>query len=171
MADISGLYDENAEPSTGRELLPDGTYSLQLTESDIVATGNGSGNGLKFKAEVTQGDRKGSWVFGFINLSNSNETAQKIGQAEFAALRHATGVLSPQDTDELHYKEFQAVIGTQPARKDAKTGKEYGPSNTIKKYLIEGATEVPASKAAPTPAPSNDNPKPAARPWGNKKAA
>lgn len=161
MASIAGSYDENAEPSSGYTPLPVGEYQLEIVESDYVATQSGNGMILKCKAQVVGGDFDGRPFYINYNLENANETAQDIGQRDFAGLRRAVGVLAPQDTEELHFKAFGVKIG-QRKRKD--TGEL---ENNIVKYLFDG------EQSAPPPAANNNRqaaqqPKPAAASGGSK---
>ncbi|MDZ4369338.1 MAG: hypothetical protein U0987_20305 [Afipia sp.] len=72
------------------------------------------------------------------NIENQNEAAQEIGQRDFAGLRRATCVLSPDDSQQLRFIKFRVKIGIN-ARKD--TGEM---ENVVKEYLFDdgGAAEV-----------------------------
>lgn len=169
MASLNNAYDPNAALPSDRDPIPAATYPLELTESDIVPNSKGTGTLLKFTATVTDGEHKGRLIWGQMNLENSNQTAQEIGQSEFRALREVTGVLSPDDTEELHFKQFMAVVDVEPAKGEYKAKNKINWRKTVK--LLEGGD------AAPSTTQANDN-KPAAttkttaapakRPWGNK---
>jgi hypothetical protein len=179
MSNLSGLYDENANTAGDFEPLPAGIYTLELIESDIAATSAGTGKLFKYKASVVEGERKESLVFGQMNLQNPNPTATKIGQEEFASLRLVTGTPSPEDTADLHFRAFQAVVKVEPAKKVG--DKEYGPRNAIdwgkttklfkgEEVKVPGATAN--DNAAPAKTAANDNaekPAAAAKPAGGAK--
>lgn len=176
MASLQGEFDPEAEPSSDREPFAGGDYKLELTETDVVPTNAGDGKLFKYTAKVIEGEFTGRVVWGQINLQNKSAQAQEIGQREFSSLRHATGVLDPQDTTDLQFKAFMAKVVIEPEKTDK--GKTYAPRNAIKKFYIEGEDSAPAGKQAPAakpPVASNDNkasatpPVAAKRPW--KKAA
>ena len=177
MANLAGLYDQDAAPKQGFDPIPAGDYSLEITEADVVATKSGTGQLLKYTTSVIEGAHTGALVYGQINLVNDNPKAQEIGQGEFAALRKAVGVGVVTDTDELLNKSFLAKIVIEPERTDKLNGKTYPPKNAIKKFYFEGESAPPASKPPVaandnTPKAANDNaPQPAARrPWAARAA-
>ena len=141
MASIGGSYDPDAEPSAGFTPLPAREYTLEIVESEYKATSKGTGMLLACKAQVVGGDYEGRPFYINYNLENDNPQAQEIGQREFAGLRRATGVLAPQDTEELHFKQFGVKIGIK-ARKS--TGEL---ENVIKQYLFDDEAAPPAAKS------------------------
>jgi len=114
--------------------MPAGDYTLEIVESEYAATKSGNGMVLKTKAQVVGGEFDGRPFYINYNLENQNETAQEIGQRDFAGLRRATGVLAPEDSEELHFKAFRVKMGIK-ARKD--TGEL---ENVIKQYLFDDET-------------------------------
>lgn len=169
MASLVNAYDPEAALPSDRDPFPANTYPLELTESDVVPTKAGTGQLFKFTAQVTDGDHKGRLVWGQMNLQNANPTAQEIGQSEFRALREVTGVLAPDDTQDLHFKQFMAVVDIEPAKGDYKAKNQINWRKTAK--LLEGGDQTPAGKSAPTAAPAAKatTAAPAAkRPWGKK---
>lgn len=137
MASIGGNYNPDAEPSSGYTPLPAGEYQMEIVESDYVATSKGTGMILKCKAQIVGGEYADRPFYINYNLEHQDDQTQEIGQRDFAGLRRATGVLSPSDTSELHFKPFRVKIGIK-ARKD--TGEL---ENVIKEYLFDDA---PAAK-------------------------
>lgn len=136
MASIGGSYNPDAEPSSGYTPLPAGEYQMEIVESDYVATSKGTGMILKCKAQIVGGEYADRPFYINYNLENQNDTAQEIGQRDFAGLRRATGVLSPSDTSELHFLPFRVKIGVK-ARK--RTGEL---ENVIKQYLFDDEAEA-----------------------------
>lgn len=179
MASLNGKYDPDAELPQDREMLDAGTYKVELTESDVVPTKNGKGQLFKYTASVVDGDAKGRLIWGQMNLENENATAQDIGQKEFKALRVVTGVQDPEDTQDLHYKQFDAVVKVEPAKGEFKAKNAIDWAKTVKVFNGEEVGTPPAGKDETTPPvkAANDN-KPAANtsgkkstPWGKKAAA
>lgn len=160
MASIGGSYNPDAEPSSGYTPLPAGDYQMEIVESDYVATAKGTGMILKCKAQIVDGEYEGRPFYINYNLENENEQAAEIGQRDFAGLRRATGVLAPENSDELHFKTFGVTLGVK-ARKD--TGEM---ENVVRKYLFDSPANdnAPAARqpAAASAAPAK------AKPWSKK---
>lgn len=113
---------------------------LEIVESEYKATSKGTGMILACKAQIVGGEYADRPFYINYNLENDNETAQETGQRDFAGLRRATGVLAPNDSGELHFKQFGVKIGIK-TRKD--TGEL---ENVIKQYLFEREDDEPAPK-------------------------
>lgn len=143
--------------------IPEGNYYLQLESAELKDTSSGEGRGLNATFEVlgqveTQACA-GRKVFNWFNLMHSNEVAQKIGQAEFASLCKAVGVLTPKSTDELIGKPFIAKIGFDKKDKS---------KNVIKKYLPIDGAPTQQSTSAPAPAPASSSTSKPTPPWMRK---
>lgn len=161
MASIGGDYNPEAEPSSGYTPLPAGDYQMEIVESEYGSTSKGTGMILKCKAQIVGGEYEGRPFYLNYNLQNDNETAQEIGQRDFAGLRRATGVLAPDDSEELHFKTFGVTLGVK-ARKD--TGEM---ENVVRKYHF--GDEAPAAANNNKPAAAAAKPAAAAsggsKPW------
>lgn len=127
MASITGTC--NTLPSSAYQPLPTCEYTLEIVESEYVPNANGDGMVLNCKTQVMEGKHTGRPFYINYSLEHADPQAQEIGQRDFAALRRATGVLNPQDTEELHFKAFRVKIGVQE-----RTG-----ANVIKEYLFDDA--------------------------------
>lgn len=161
MASLNGQYDPDAGVPGVFEVFEAGPQPMELTESDIIATKAGTGKLLKYKIRITEGDLEDRLVFGQMNLQNPNPIATKIGQEEFRALREVTGVLEPEDTQDLHFKQFIGYVKVTPAKG------EYAAKNEIdwgKTYKIhtEGVDAVAPKAANDNAAAANDNAAPSA---------
>jgi hypothetical protein len=143
MANIASTYDPEAEPSSGYTPLPVGEYQMEIVESDYVATQSGNGMILKCKAQIIGGEYDQRPFYINYNLENANEQAQEIGQRDFAGLRRATGVLAPDDSEQLHFVPFNVKIGIK-ARKD--TGEL---ENVIKQYVFGDGAEAASEPRRP----------------------
>lgn len=134
---------QDSEPLTA------GEYIVTVDSAELRQTKTGNGTGCNMAFEVVDGAASGRKVFNWFNLAHENQKAAQIGQAEFAALCKAVGVLTPQDTDELLGKYL-----------------------TIRVVIKDGRNEVKAYKAAPTgEAPKLAEPQPQAKkvmPWQKK---
>jgi len=98
--------------------------------------------------EIIDGPHKGRKTWARLNLDNPNETAVKIAQAELSAICRATGVMTPNDSVELH--DLPLVIDVR-CRKRPDTGDI---TNEIKGYLPKNS-----------PAQSSAAPPPSTPPW------
>lgn len=131
MASIGGSFNPDAEPSSGYKPLPAGEYALEIVESEYVTNSKGTGNILKTKAQIVGGEYESRPFYINYNLEHADPQTMEIGQRDFAGLRRATGVLSPDDSEQLHFIPFRVKIGIK-ARKD--TGDL---ENVIKEYLFD----------------------------------
>jgi hypothetical protein len=200
LAGLGRKYTAGDVDTDQREELPAGIYKLEIESTDIVETGPEdarTGNGLKYTANVLEPESlKGRKFFGFINLENKNDEAQRIGQQEFACLRRACGIEDIEDSEELHFIGYtvKLAMGNPSKKKNADGTPVYPARLTVKRYYFPDEGNLPEPKidenqpSKPAPRAANDNraasndnkpatSKPAAtaaaggksRPWGNKK--
>lgn len=156
MASLQNKIDPNAEAPGDFEVFDAGNYPMELVESDIKATSAGTGELLTYKIRITDGELKERLIFGQLNLTNPNAIATKIGQGEFLAMRTVIGVLEPEDTDELHFREFIGVVKvTPPKLKKGSTTDYYSAKNevdwgkTLKLFNGEEVAPVAANDNVP----------------------
>lgn len=162
MASLNGQYDPDAGVPGDFEVFEAGKQMLELIESDIIPTKAGTGKLFKYKIRITEGELEDRLVFGQLNLQNPNSIATKIGQEEFRVIREVTGVLEPEDTQDLHFKQFPGWIKVTPAKG------EYAAKNEVdwgKTYKLHTGEEVK------TPVAANDNVAPATKAANDNKPA
>jgi hypothetical protein len=92
----------NVDPSKAYEVLPEGKYLAAIKGSEMKKTKTGNGEMLVFTWTVLEGPHKGAQLWQRLNIDNPNKTAVKIAEAELSAVCHATGVMRPRDTVQLH---------------------------------------------------------------------
>ncbi len=102
MADLRGFDANQIEPTTDFEPIPAGKYLAVITDNEMKPTKAGTGNHLQLTFELLEGEYMGRKLWARLNLFNSNETTEKIAQAELSAICRAVGVLAPNDSVELH---------------------------------------------------------------------
>lgn len=176
MASLGQTFDAEAVPPSDRnfELLPQAWYLAQIIESEVVATKTG-GRMAKFTWEILEGPASNRRVWQNINIENNSEKAQAIGQRELADICQATGIGSTDDTEDLHFKPCNVLIGIE----EAKGG--YEAKNRVKRVKEVGSgaerpqegyqrTAPAAARTAPAAAPAQRQAAPAragtpARPW------
>lgn len=119
MANLNGFNASEVEPTSNFEPLPAGKYLAAISDSEMKATKNGSGNYLQLTFTIIEGPYKNRVLWSRLNLNNPNATAVKIAQSELSAICRATGVMTPRDSVELH--NIPLVI-TVKCRKRTDTG-------------------------------------------------
>ena len=153
---LSDLDDSIFDAQPSFELLPDGTYTLIITEGEMKTTQKG-GQMLKLSMQVVDGTHKGRRVWSNLNLRNANPTAQKIANEQLGCICHAIGIASVTDPAVLYNKPFKADIDTEIGTNG------YSDKNRVKKYdhrpLGGGVTPAPQMQAAPQAATTS------AAPW------
>ncbi len=102
MADLRGFDANKVEPATPFEAIPAGKYVAMITSSEMKPTKAGTGRFLELCFTIIEGEYKNRQLWGRLNLENPNQLATKIAQAELSALCRAVGVMTPNDSVELH---------------------------------------------------------------------
>lgn len=96
-------FDANkVAPDQGLTPVPRGYYTVIIVGSEIKPTKRGDGEFIEFKLQVHDGPYAGKTIVENVNWKNPNATATAIGQGQLSAICHAVGVLTPQDTNQLH---------------------------------------------------------------------
>ena len=151
MADLRGFDANNVEPAGDFEPIPAGKYLAVITESGMKPTKAGTGSYLQLTFQVIDGEYRNRLLWARLNLDNPNDTARKIAQGELSAICRAVGVLSPNDSVELH--NLPLVINVR-CKKRNDTGEIV---NEVKGYAKK---ETPAAPAAGNGPPAKTTP-----PW------
>jgi hypothetical protein len=135
------------EPLGEFEPLPAGEYTVLITASEFKETKKKDGEYLQFTYKVVdEGEHKGAPVFDRLNLKNVNQTAVDIARKRLSAICRAVGVLTPNDSEELHNRLMIIRVTVKPGTD------EYGSSNEIKAYSAVGLP----SQAKATPEPEKE---------------
>lgn len=88
----------NVEASTGFDVLPNGTYSVQVEDAELQSTKDEKGAYIKTTLVVlTEGFKKRK-LFHNFNIKNANEQAVQIGLSEIKALILASGATTTKIT-------------------------------------------------------------------------
>lgn len=140
MANLSGFNANEVQPSGNFEAIPAGMYQACIVASEMKPTSKGTGEYLKLTWEILDGEYKGRKLWSQLNLKNPNATAVQIARGELSAICRATGVLTPNDSEDLHNIP---VALTVKVRKDDNGNLQ----NEIKGYK-------PLNAAAPNPQPA-----------------
>lgn len=140
MADLSGFNAAEVEPQGSFEPIPAGWYTAMVTDSEFKPTKNGTGEYLQLRIDIIEGDYENRVLFDRLNLNNPNQTAVEIAQRQLSAICRAVGVMTPQDSNDLHDKPLKVKVGIRPA------GNGYEASNEVKAYepVESGGQAAPA---------------------------
>lgn len=171
MANLGGTFDATQiQPDTGREPLPSGEYVCVIVDSDMRQTKDGRGQYLELVHEVVEGPYQGRKAWARLNLVNHNQTAQSIAQGQLSTICHACGVLSVQDSQQLHNRPMLVRIEFLKAgpKRDTDTNEIRGWKSVNGQPLAAGTvTAGPAPTGSPAPAAAAAG----APPWAKKAAA
>jgi hypothetical protein len=161
-------------PAEGRsDIVPAAKYLAHIIKSDLVSNKNQNGELLVLDFDILEGTHKGKQVRAWINYTNPNEECQRIGQEELSAICHATGVMRPQRSDDLHFKPMIIDVLFISAGTVVKGFTYKADRNEIRAFLPP--TAMPPATAAP-PASPPASPPPAATgaqdvpPWKRARA-
>ena len=133
-------YEDSNEQSF--EPLPAGQYVAIITESSMNETKNGTGEYLKLKYEVAEGQYKDRFLFENLNLINQNSKAEAIARRSLNAICKACGLGFVDDSEQLHNIPLNIDVGI-------KESDIYGKQNIIKKHIsINEQTQKPVQEKA-----------------------
>jgi hypothetical protein len=147
MATLNGFNANQVEPAAALDPIPANKYLAVITESEMKPTKNGQGQYLQLTFQILDGPYKNRFLWARLNLQNANQLTVQIAKAELSAICRAVGVLTPQDSQELHH--IPLVI-TVKLKKQKDTGEL---TNEIKGFAPKSSLSAP-SGAAVQPAPA-----------------
>lgn len=138
-------FDQNKVEGSGTFTpIPPGKYLLEISDSDVRPTKSGTGEYVYLVLRVVEGPHEGRLVFDRINYVNPNRQVEEIAQKALKRLCRLCGVRGElTDTQQLHFKRFEASVGIR-----ADTG--YGEQNQVR-YPDVAVTGN--GKVLPDPAP------------------
>lgn len=174
MANLSGFDANKVDPEAPRELIPEGWYRMIIVASEVKDAASGNGNRyLQLEMSFDESyhpklaRRK---VWDRLNLWNSNTTASEIAQRQLSSLCRAVGVMTPQDSSDLHHKPISVLVKIRPERDGYAAQNEVGGyEGPGKAGASANGSGTPASapqaapqaqQGAPSPQPTNGGDKP-----------
>lgn len=173
--DLTGSYDEHAEPATGYEPLPANTYRARIIEAEIedISKSEPYGRELKLTWQVETGPYEGRLVWQRLKMwaerMNNVDQVVAIANREFAAIRHAIGKTAITNTDELLQIPCDIYVGlrTKEGRNPQNEVRSVKPAgNPVQQSAQQRAPAAPRQSAPPQQqrsAPAAGNGK--AAPW------
>lgn len=164
------------------ELLPNGTFQLEVTASDVKEEAGNITLALTYDV-IEPAEYKGRKIFAYLDLQHNEADKQARGQSDFAKLCRAVGIDDCDDSELLHFIAFTAKVKKGEAGV-SKAGRPYKARNSISRWFYPDKGNIPAPEIdAVQPTPANDN-RPAAqaasrpaaaaasgggsRPWGKR---
>jgi hypothetical protein len=157
MADLGGFDATKIAPQGDRTPLPAGEYKAVIEKSEKKPTQKGTGFYLELVIKVVDGEHAGRMVWDRLNIWNPNQTAAQIAAATLSSICHATGVMKPNASEQLH--NIPMIVSVVVKERDDKKG-EFG--NEVKGYKRIGAREVAKNLQVPETVPSSQAEK---APW------
>lgn len=128
MASLGGVFDATApENQSQNSILPAGDYEVIAIASEVKQTKDGSGRFLSYQFQVTKGEYQNRRIFQRFNLWSQSEKAVAIARGQYSEFCRAVGVLTPEDSSDLHNKPLLIKVKVR-----ADTG--YGEQNDIAKF-------------------------------------
>lgn len=142
MANLAGFDASKVEPNDFGTI-PPGDYEACICNSEMKATKDGLGEYLNLEIQIVSGQYQNRKLFEKLNLRNKNETAVQIAKGTLSAICRAVGVLTPNDSAELHNKPFRITVGVR--KNDYKGEME----NHVKGFKPRSAQPVVSSVTSP----------------------
>ncbi len=144
------------EPSKPLGPVPNGTYLVQITESEMKNANSGNGKYLSLTTQIIEGEFKDRKVFINLNIHNQSEQAQRIAREQMSAICAAVNVMNPQDSVQLHNLPFMIDV-------KCKKGKDNNGNDTMNnnvtgfypKRHTQHVSSAPTQPASNEPAPWN----------------
>lgn len=147
MATLNGFDANTVEPTTEFDPISAGKYVAVITASEMKATKNGNGSYLELQFQIVEGEYANRNVWVRLNLDNPNAQAVQIARAQLSAVCRAIGVLTPNDSCELH--NLPLTIDVR-CKKRQDTGDL---TNEVKGFSKKEAPAAPARPAASSTPP------------------
>lgn len=142
---------QTAEANSGFDPIPPGDYILQVSETELKNTKNGSGQYIKVAFTVMGPKYEGRKIFTNFNIRNASPEAERIGVSQLKALVVAGGVAEPlMDTDQLVGATVSARVTV-----DKSDDPQYDDQNRVSHYKpvnAPGTGAMPGVMPMSTPA-------------------
>lgn len=120
--------DSENEPKEYTLAIP-GKYKCEIVDSseEISAAGN---RYLKLKLSICDGGKhSGTWIWDNLNLYHPTDSVQGLARQILGTVQKACGLVTINDSSELHYKPLFALLDVEPEKNG------YKAKNVVKKYM------------------------------------
>jgi hypothetical protein len=135
---LSGFNAADVEPNSAFTPLPAGEYQAIISESEMKPTKDGQAKYLELKLQILNGQHQNRTLFDRLNLVNKNDVAVQIAKGTLSSICRAVGVLTPNDSAELHNKPMGIVV-------KIRNDQNGNPQNEVKGYKPRHTTAPAAS--------------------------
>jgi hypothetical protein len=150
MAKLGYVSTNDAYPANEFKPIPAGKYPAIILHSELCTNKLGTGQYIKLKWQIVEGDYHGRVIFSQHNVFHQNPQVENIGRGELQSFAKAAGIDPLEDSEDLHGKPMLVFVSV---RSD-KTG-NYGDQNEIKRAEPYG--DVPFDNPNSTPKSSFGN--------------
>ena len=126
MSDLSNQgLDPNVEESSGEfHVVPAGKYPMVIINDNLAPAKSGNGTVLTVTFQIIEGPEAGNTIDLYLNIKNTSEIAQNIGQGTLKRLCTLTDVqYPPADTTLMYGKPIMGTIKVKSFTSN-NTGKE-----------------------------------------------
>ncbi len=113
MANLNGFNANEVDPNPGFDPIPAGKYVAIIVASEMKPTRKGNGEYLKFEFDILDGQYKGRKVWDQLTIKHPNPLTVDIAQGTLSAICHAVGVMTPNDSAELHNLPLMITVGLE----------------------------------------------------------
>lgn len=158
MASLTGFNAADIDTTNTMEPVAPGKHLAIITDSEMVSTSSGNGRMLVFTIEIIDGKFSGRTLRDRLNIENPSKAAVEIARKTLASICKAVGVLTPDDSAELHGRPITIVVKHR-VRQD--TG------GTVADVVGYDAAEMPAAipRTAPAERPAIQQGEPKGFQW------
>jgi hypothetical protein len=126
MSDLRGFDANKVEPATPFEAIPAGKYLAMITASEMKPNKAGNGRYLELAFTILEGQFANRQLWARLNLEIPHEIAARIAQSELSAICRAVGVLTPNDSVELHNLPLVIRVRCRRRKDTGEIGNEIG---------------------------------------------
>jgi hypothetical protein len=160
MANLN-FNSEGVERPGNFDPMPNGDYPAMISESQMKHPKDPYGTPdaskpmyLELKLTIIDGEFKGRTVFDRLHLNNANETTRKIAKGTLASILDAVGMVSINDSSEMHNKPLIIKVVVKPESGQYSAGNE-----------VKGYSQYKAETSAIQPKQVSATPAGAKKPW------
>jgi len=149
MAKIFDGFDTTGEEELGSfDPIPAGEYVAMIVKSEMKETSNKLGEYLSLQFKVTEGEFKNRVLFTNLNLKNQNEQTVQIARKALTSICKACGIVSIEDSEELHGIEMLIKVTIKKATPDFPAGNEIKNFKRMEEAAAGAGIKKPESAGA-----------------------
>jgi len=126
MAELNYTVDMDDAEEQNFEPIPAGDYTACIVESSMNETKSGTGEYLKLKYQILEGQYKNKTVFNFLNIINNSKDAEVIARRTLNAIGAACGIGFIDNSEQLHNIPMSIKVAIEDGNK--------GLQNKVKKH-------------------------------------